>query len=428
MQHCITIACHTVDEREYKKLKEEALAEYKRKLSAIETVWAMSNSSAETTRQDLSVSEMVREALPQFDHRGFNVWEMKQAVENIHTELKGRLRINTLSGTLTRMTQRGTGIRSVKKGSGPIPTKRKQAWPLDGTAEAIEAAARKYVGFGRATAALWAASRAFDRISHQTLLEMLDRAVDEINSSPAQASNMLVYELGRVFDALDRRPEAPKIEIARREYAYLALLQYGDRNLTLHSMMAADPEFFVSILCDVFKPASGDLPEPDEIGRRRATAGYSLLSKFSIVPGKVGGGLDSNVLSKWVTKVRELSAKDDRARIADEYVGHTLAHAPNDEDGGWPHCAVRDLIEALKSDDVESGIKVERLNMRGAFTKAMYEGGKQESGLAEEARVWAKAAGSWPRTHAMLLDLARIWKAKAEGEDQRAQQDKMRFE
>jgi hypothetical protein len=305
---------------------------------------------------------------------------------------------------------------------------RKQAWPLDGTAEAIEVAARKYVSFGRATVALEAASRAFDRISHQTLFEILDSAVEEINSSPAQASHMFVYELGRAFDTLDRRPEVPRIEIAHREYAYLALLQYGDRRLTLNSMMAADPAFFVSILSDVFKPASGDLPEPNEIQRRRAAAGYSLLSKFSIVPGEKDSGLDSNVLSEWVTKVRELAAKEDRARIADEYVGHALAHAPKDEDGGWPHRAVRDLIESLKSDDVESGIKVERLNMRGAYNKAMYEGGKQERGLAEQTRVWARAASSWPRTHAMLRDLARIWESRAEREDQRAEQDKIRFE
>jgi hypothetical protein len=304
----------------------------------------------------------------------------------------------------------------------------KQAWPLDGTAEAVEAAARKYVSFGRATAALGAASRAFDRISHQTLFEMLDRAVDEINSSPAQASNMFVYELGRVFDALDRRPEVPKIEIAKREYAYLPVLQYGNRGLTLHRMMAADPEFFVSVLCDVFKPASGDVPEPDEIARRRAAAGYSLLSRFSLMPGETDGLIDSDALNSWVTRVQGSAAQHDRSRIADEYIGHALAHSPKDADGAWPHRAVRDLIETLKSDAVESGIKVERLNMRGAFTKAMYEGGKQERGLAGETGGWAKAASSWPRTHAMLLDLARIWEAKADREDQRAEQDKMRFE
>jgi len=305
---------------------------------------------------------------------------------------------------------------------------RKQAWPLKGTTEALEVAARKYLSVGRAVAALGALHRAADRISHEVLFALLDKAVEEINSSPNLISNMLNYELGVIFDGLDRRQDIAKIEIARREYAYLPLLEHGDRRLTLHRMMADDPEFFVSVLCDVFRPAADEATEPTEVGRARARAAYSLLSKFCLVPGQQRGEIDPAVLSKWVGEVRESAARHDRAQIADQYIGHTLAHAPTDTDGGWPHRAVRDIIEAVNSDDTERGIKVERLNMRGAFTKAMYEGGNQERGLAEQARTWAKVAVKWPRTHAMLLDIARMWDESAEREDLRAKQDEMKYE
>jgi hypothetical protein len=66
--------------------------------------------------------------------------------------------------------------------------------------------------------------------------------------------------------------------------------------------------------------------------------------------------------------------------------------------------------------------------MRGVYRKALFEGGVQERALAEETRSWAKAAGAWPRTAAMLHDIARSWDAEAAREDERARQDQMRYE
>jgi len=192
-------------------------------------------------------------------------------------------------------------------------------------------------------------------------------------------------------------------------------------------MMADDPGFFVSVLCDVFNPAKG-APEPNESRRRRARTSYSLLTEFVVMPGQQGGEVDPAILNKWVRDVRELAAKEDRTVIADQYIGHTLAHAPADADGGWPHRTIREIIEELRSTELERGINIGRFNMRGAFNKAIYEGGKQERGLAEQARSWAKIAEKWPRTHAMLLEIAKDWDAHAEREDQRAKQDEMRYE
>jgi alpha/beta superfamily hydrolase len=89
---------------------------------------------------------------------------------------------------------------------------------------------------------------------------------------------------------------------------------------------------------------------------------------------------------------------------------------------------VRDLIEELASQHVERGVEVERHNVRGVVSKAIFEGGRQERALAEEARGWARASARWPRTAAMLLSVAQMWDAMADREDQRARHDEMRFE
>jgi hypothetical protein len=87
---------------------------------------------------------------------------------------------------------------------------------------------------------------------------------------------------------------------------------------------------------------------------------------------------------------------------------------------------VRELIEELGSEGVELGVRVERHNMRGVVRKAVYEGGGQERVLGEEARRWARVAVRWPRTAAMLQELAASWESDGAREDERARQDQMR--
>jgi hypothetical protein len=85
------------------------------------------------------------------------------------------------------------------------------------------------------------------------------------------------------------------------------------------------------------------------------------------------------------------------------------------------------LGKRVDSDKVENGLSIERFNMRGVYSKALYEGGVKERELVEQYRTWAKATAGWPRTSAMLEGIAQSYDHDAEREDIRAQQDKMRY-
>jgi hypothetical protein len=125
--------------------------------------------------------------------------------------------------------------------------------------------------------------------------------------------------------------------------------------------------------------------------------------------------------------VRELAAQEDRVSITELKLGEVLAHGPKDPgNGSWPHRAIRSTLERLNSPDVERGLIIERQNMRGVYSKALYEGGDQERVLAEEARSWARDAAGFPRTRAILTRIADGWDAQASAEDTRAKQDKLR--
>lgn len=308
--------------------------------------------------------------------------------------------------------------------------RRKVAWPFVGLEpQAVEAGARRYLSVGRAIAAMDAIHRDTQRVPVSLIFDVLDGIVPELGGSGAKPDSMLLHYLGETFEELGNRADAPRLEVARREYMMLPLLGYRNRTLTLHMVLAEDPAFFVSVLCDVYRPKGGERLEPTADQRARAGLGFRLLNSFRVVPGLVDGVLDGVRLRDWTREVRRLASEADRASIGDQHVGHVLAHSPVDpEDLAWPHGIVRSLIEELASNEVERGIRIERHNMRGVVTKAAFEGGAKELKLAEEARHWARAAQRWPRTAGMLLELAESWEAQAVREDERARLDQMRYD
>jgi hypothetical protein len=80
----------------------------------------------------------------------------------------------------------------------------------------------------------------------------------------------------------------------------------------------------------------------------------------------------------------------------------------------------------VSSDDLETDIALERFNMRGAYTKALHEGGKKEREIAARYTAWAAACAAWPRTAGILRRIAEGYERQAEAEDIRARQDQMR--
>jgi hypothetical protein len=307
---------------------------------------------------------------------------------------------------------------------------RKRPWAPRGlSAEDAEMAAKSYISVGRATAAIHAFALNVGDLSSETLFKILDSAIRELNASPEEINSNFVFEIEQILGALQQRTEVPITEIAKREYAYLPLFGYRDRQLTLHRVMAEDPTFFASLIHDAFKPHNREVPEPTEAQKATARAAYRLVNEFTAVPGVHDGQIDAEILSAWIEVVRAIAKEDDRSEIADEFIGHLLAYAPPDPDGAWPHRVVRDLIEEVSSAHLETGIDTERFNMAGRpHARALYGGGSRERGIAEQFRDWSKKAGAWPRTSAMLERIAESWDRFAAAQDERAKQDRMRDE
>jgi len=84
------------------------------------------------------------------------------------------------------------------------------------------------------------------------------------------------------------------------------------------------------------------------------------------------------------------------------------------------------LIEELAAPEIEKGIAISRFNQRGSYSKALYDGGNQERGLAAQYRSWAQLTTSWPRTSSILRNIADDWEFHAKQADSEAELDQLR--
>ncbi len=236
------------------------------------------------------------------------------------------------------------------------------------------------------------------------------------------------YHLSHVFKQLHQRDDLSLEDQARVEWPYAALFdnlrRHGASPMALHRLLQKDPSFFAELITYIYK-RDDRAPHPERMeideksAERRMHVARDILDSWYLLPGvKEDGSIDEKELTDWITEARKKCAETVHVTGGDIQIGLILAHAPDDQDGTWPHVAVRNLIERLNNQVVEELIQNEVFNSRGVVTKNLGDGGQQERQIAERYRQMSeKVKSKWPRTAAMLRSLYRTYDHQAEGED-----------
>ncbi|MDE0231070.1 MAG: hypothetical protein OXN93_02165 [bacterium] len=240
-----------------------------------------------------------------------------------------------------------------------------------------------------------------------------------------------IYHLSDLMESLDyHRHHLGADRVAMLEWQYYPILEHEeDFNApNLYRRMAREPEFFVCLVELVFRPATRPSePGPDlsNADQQRAMKAWGLLQSWpssQIVPGlDEDGVLHGERLKCWVDRVRRLLAESDRAGVGDGRIGAALAATPPGVDGEWPAPPVRDLIEQLNSDDIDSGIEIAMYNQRGVTSRSPTEGGDQERDLAETYRQKSQRFNGWPRLSAIFISLANSYEFDSARHDRSAE-------
>lgn len=292
--------------------------------------------------------------------------------------------------------------------------------------EDLAFAVEKYRAVQRPTAALSAASRRLGEIPTDDVVDLLKDSVTEQNTKPGAQVASSFFDIEKIIAELAGRPDISLSQLAALEFIYLPVLREEPR--ALHRMLLEQPSFFMDMVCKVFRAKDEEPSETSEIEQKYATNAYRLLKGLKLLPGQSGQEVNEAELLSWCLEVQRLAEEVNRKDIADQMIGQVLANAPmSSKDGAWPHESVRNVIESLSSTHLERGISIERINMRGVYSKKMGEGGDQERELARQVRAWAEASSESVRTRAMLEQIAKSWDRYAEHADTEAEQQALRF-
>lgn len=277
---------------------------------------------------------------------------------------------------------------------------------------------------------------------HETslLLQVLENGLRDAVEDPQRLRKINTFWLREIFKALRDREDADRDQLMSFEYRWFpALHSYGEVGpFVLHEHLGESAEFFVEVISDLYKSDSAEgSQEEEEIEesertkrQNRAEIAYKLLHSWQYVPWRMDSErIDFDRMKAWTTKALALAEEAGRFDVAAVEIGKLLAYAPTDaDDGVWPDTAVRELVEELKSPELERSVVTELFNKRGVHTRAIDAGGAQERVLAKAASEAAShLEKEWPRTAALMRSNERQWLDLADREDRSVAERRISF-
>ena len=154
--------------------------------------------------------------------------------------------------------------------------------------------------------------------------------------------------------------------LATLEWAYLPLFRHEPVEPgVLQRWLATKPSFFVEIVSLAYKGRTEDTKELTDEQRNQAIRAHDLLELWRLLPGLMDdGSLDFDTLVHWVKETRNLLSDVDRLAVGEQLIGELLCHGPGPENGIWPAQPIRDLIEEIESEHIETGFRIEVYNSR----------------------------------------------------------------
>lgn len=310
------------------------------------------------------------------------------------------------------------------------------SWRTEGLSwEEVTFAIKNYQKVGRAWDALQFLVSRKD-FKEPSNVDLLCSSLDAILNTPIgrQIGTMDAHYVREAFSYLQRSESgAEETRVATLEFAFLPLLdRHSLLPKMLHRQLAKNPQLFVDCLKALYKARKPDnedeeeegeeVKEPSQSKQEHASRVWHLLRDWQVIPGTNDEGiLVPSVLNEWISTARDEARKVGRLVVADLQIGGVFAKSPIDSDEAIPLKPIRDVIENCKSEEMERGFGTGLHNLRGVYSKGLYEGGVQERELADSYTRYAEICAAWPRTAQALKSVAKDYLRQAAIEDDRAE-------
>lgn len=253
--------------------------------------------------------------------------------------------------------------------------------------------------------------------------DLVEKVLTATLTSDAREENIQIsgYEVAGLLNFLDEAG-VPADVLVKYEFPFLQLTEDHRQPKALYASLDRDPNLFVDLVKRVYRGKNDAPREPDERARVVGKLAWDVLHNWRTVPGlREDGSIDRDHFIWWITEARLALAEADRSDIGDEQIGELLSGGSTGEDGIWPAEPVRDLIETLGNERIETGLYIGRRNARGGTSRGVFEGGAQERVLAAQYHEHARQLSSqWRRTSRVLRQIGDSYEADARREDEEA--------
>ncbi len=253
-----------------------------------------------------------------------------------------------------------------------------------------------------------------DKLENSLIADILIKIATDPSDIDTVSIQNVRYDILKAIEFIQIRADLPPEIIAQIEWVYLKLFRFTEFTPQyLYEKVAREPSFFVQLVAWVYPRQVGKDPKEDlseELKKQRAETAWELLDTVSVLPGREGASINTDVLNEWVDRARKMLVEVGRLKTGDNHIGMYLTRCPEGSDGIWPHEAVRNVIERVRSVELERGVQIGRYNSRGITSREPFEGGQQERKLTENYEENAKKIEFiQTRTAGILRDLARSY-------------------
>ena len=219
-----------------------------------------------------------------------------------------------------------------------------------------------------------------------------------------QNCNQIVSILGKIY----KHPQINTVninDIVNIEISYLPLFKEaynGIKPIFLYKNIQTNPSAYLDLIKAAYKDDNMNSGDKDEALIDMAS---NILYDIDFIPGYsyATRTFESTEFTKWTKLLFTLAKSQAYLKGTICAVSRILAKVPIDEDGIWPHKALRNIIELEKNPELEEQIAIEKMNQRGATVRAINAGGKIEKEIASKIRSDIQTISNiYPRTARML--------------------------
>lgn len=295
-------------------------------------------------------------------------------------------------------------------------------WMRDRPSEQQELAVARLLEYCNLPEALHLATHDKNAISTSLRLAVLEKLAADVTTARATDAEQKNQSIDKdlVVELFRQLIDAPDVDSDRACDAELRLLE------SIRTVHGYEPLFVARAISQ--RPAwLADLVRQDRLPA-------SILSLWQGYPGdEQRREAQAAALESWCLQLLQLLSAHRETALG--IVGMMLARpAPDAPDGIWPCRTARRFLDLFITDPQElrilgAAMMGEKRQERGMTSRAIGEGGAQERALAEQFLQGAERlqAQKWPRTAALLLELAQYYQEEARRHDDDAVDDAWRY-